>query len=224
MVNKPDTIPFVKATNAVGNFTHTASAIKFDHLSDNNPYTTYSGADIIATISMPGGETYTMGELQTISYSIHRENTPVRFLGKAGPVAFVRGGRTIAGSMIFTVFNSYAFYKVGCLKDRVVNNQFPLADQIPPFDITITFSNEYGSFSKMRILGITIVDEGGTMSVDDLMIEQTYTFMARDIEPIIAYKPGYLSDKGNARYTDDTQTPGNTNNVRIDTLTPGGQP
>lgn len=130
---------------------------------------------------------------------------------------FIKVHNTIAGSMIFTVFNTYAFYKIKCMADRVNNNQFSLADQLPPFDITITFSNEYGSFSKMRILGITIVDEGGTMSVDDLMIEQTYTFMARDIEPIIAYKPGYLSEKSNATYTDDVQDPDNVS-VRIDTI------
>ena len=55
---------------------------------------------------------------------------------------------------------------------------------LPPFDIVFTFFNEYGNASKMKIYGVTIVDEGQTMSIDDIMTEQTYTFMARGIQPM----------------------------------------
>jgi hypothetical protein len=37
----------------------------------------------------------------------------------------------------------------------------------------------------MKIFGVTLVDEGQTMSIDDILTEQTYTFMARGIQPII---------------------------------------
>jgi hypothetical protein len=56
---------------------------------------------------------------------------------------------------------------------------------LPPFDIVLTFFNEYGNAAKMKIFGITIIDEGQTMSVDDLITEQTYTFMARGIQPMV---------------------------------------
>jgi hypothetical protein len=36
----------------------------------------------------------------------------------------------------------------------------------------------------MKIYGVTIIDEGQTMSIDDIMTEQTYTFMARGIQPL----------------------------------------
>jgi hypothetical protein len=61
----------------------------------------------------------------------------------------------------------------------------PLADMLPPFDIIITLVNEYGQYAKMKIFGVTIIDEGQTLSIDDLFIEQTYTFMARGIQPLI---------------------------------------
>lgn len=158
----------------------------------NSGYMSYSGADIVVALTMPSGEVLTMGDVQTLSYSIHRENTPVRFLGHAGPVGFVKGSRTIAGSIIFTVFNEYTFYRLECMRDRMANTgHFGLADQLPPFDITISFSNEYGNQSVMRILGVTIVDEGGTMSIDDLLTEQTMTYIARGIQHI---SPSYFKN------------------------------
>jgi hypothetical protein len=155
----------------------------------------FAGVDIQATMVLPriGDETSSsdgdfieLGELQTISYSIHRENSPVRTLGHVNPRGFVKGARTIAGSLIFTVFNEYAFYRIKefrkALKER---NYSPLADMLPPFDVVLTFFNEYGLAAKMKLFGITIVDEGQTMSVDDLITEQTYTYMARGIQPLM---------------------------------------
>lgn len=158
----------------------------------------FSGADTVATMIIPtigedgkitnSGEVIDIGELQTISYSIHRENSPIRTLGHSNVRGFIKGGRTIAGSLIFTVFNEYAFYKIKQYRNYIArNNGFfaPLADMLPPFDVVLTFFNEYGSAAKMKIFGITIVDEGQTMSIDDLITEQTYTFMARGIQPMV---------------------------------------
>lgn len=153
-------------------------------------FNSYAGVDITAVIVLPGTQKpIVLGELQTISYSIHRENRPVRHLGHTNVSGFVKGPRTIAGSMIFTVFDSYAFYRISEYRDLMRQNVYPLADMLPPFDIVLSFSNEYGMFSNMKIYGITIVDEGGTMSVDDLITESTYTFMARGIQPIKSYVP-----------------------------------
>jgi hypothetical protein len=158
-------------------------------------YNSYAGVDIVASIIIPG-ETgpLEIGELQTISYSIHRENVPVRVLGRVGPRGFVKGPRTIAGSLIFTQFDKYAFYKLSAFKEHLLSGVFPLSDMLPPFDVTISFANEFGSFSKMRIYGVTIVDEGSTMSIDDLITEQTFTYMARGIQPMVNYIPDGLSE------------------------------
>lgn len=155
----------------------------------------FAGVDIQATMVLPriGDETSSsegdfieLGELQTISYSVHRENSPVRTLGHVNPRGFVKGARTIAGSLIFTVFNEYAFYRIKDFKRALLEKNYaPLADMLPPFDVVLTFFNEYGLAAKMKIYGITIVDEGQTMSVDDLITEQTYTYMARGIQPLM---------------------------------------
>lgn len=156
-------------------------------------YQSFAGADIVAEIVIPGEGPMTLGELQTISYSIHRENSPVRTLGHVNPRGFVKGPRTIGGSLIFTNFNSYAFYRIGRYLDTVRTHKvFPVADMLPPFDVVLTFFNEYGLSSRLRILGITIVDEGGTMSIDDLITESTMTYMARGIKPLTSISPGIL--------------------------------
>lgn len=152
-------------------------------------YNSYAGTDITAIMVLPGEGPIPLGELQTISYSIHRENTPVRLVGSTSPAGFVKGPRTIAGSLIFTVFDQYAFYRSKTFKDAILAGVFPLSDMLPPFDVVISMVNEYGRFSKMAIKGITIVDEGQTMSVDDLVTEQTYTYMARSIVPLMNYTP-----------------------------------
>lgn len=158
----------------------------------------FSGADAVATMIVPvigedgrvtsDGDVIELGELQTISYSIHRENSPIRTLGHVNPRGFIKGGRTIAGSLIFTVFNEYAFYRIKKYRELLARrNGFfaPLADMLPPFDIVVSFFNEYGQSAKMKIFGITIIDEGQSVSIDDLITEQTYTYMARGIQPLI---------------------------------------
>lgn len=148
-----------------------------------------------------------LAEVQTISYSIHRENSPVRTLGHVNARGFVKGSRTIAGSLIFTVFNEYAFYRIKEFRHIMAETGLffaPLADMLPPFDIVLTFFNEYGLGAKMKIYGVTIVDEGQTMSIDDLITEQTYTFMARGIQPMISmdYDPVMLGEEERIVYQD----------------------
>lgn len=154
-------------------------------------YTSFSGADITASISLPTISTpIVIGELQTISYSIHREVTPVRTLGRINPVGFTNGQRTIAGSLIFTVFDRHVVYDI-LEKVKENNNmglskfdfdkQSVLMDEMPPFDITISMVNEYGQQSRLAILGIVIVDEGQVMSIEDMITENTMSYLARDI-------------------------------------------
>jgi hypothetical protein len=162
-------------------------------------YRSYSGTDISALIVVPNETTpLVLGDLQTLSYSIHRENKPVRLLGRVNPAGFVGGPRTIAGSLIFINFESYTFYRLSQYQqliygspDGKLSPMFPLADMLPPFDIIITAANEYGSVSRMRINGVTIIDEGGTMSIEDLVTETQYTWMATGIEPMTAFHPEY---------------------------------
>lgn len=159
---------------------------KFDFV-DPHTFHSFAGVDIVAQITLPGESgPIIFAEVQTISYSIHRENTPVRFLGRTNVAGYIKGPRAIAGSLIFTMFDQYAFYQLKQYQTAInTYGLYPLADMLPPFDVVLSFANEYGLTSTIRIYGITIVDEGATMSVDDLISEMTFTYMARGIQPIM---------------------------------------
>ena len=58
------------------------------------------------------------------------------------------------------------------------------ADEIPPFDITITLINEYGQAAKFSIIGVEILNEGSGMSIDDITTEKACTFVARELTPL----------------------------------------
>lgn len=154
-------------------------------------YNSFSGCDIVAVINIPGVEKpLVIGELQTISYSIHREVSPVRALGRINPKGFTRGPRTIAGSLIFTVFDKNIVNKVLQGMNRAEDKYMDhiVMDEMPPFDVVITMINEYGQSSYMVIEEIVIVDEGQVMSIEDMITENTMSYMARDIKPLIDRK------------------------------------
>lgn len=60
------------------------------------------------------------------------------------------------------------------------------ADQIPPFDVTMTFANEYGQAAFQKIYDVDILNEDSGVSVDTLVIERRMTFVARRISPMMA--------------------------------------
>jgi len=182
-------------------------------------YTTFSGADIVATF---GG--IEIGALSGITFSVTREKAPIYTMGSPNPRSFSRGKRGIAGSLIFTVFDRPALYTM--LEKNYANNK-PMdfytrahntlpgdansmgrgipgqgaeaannwtrdvqkkvpyyADQIPPFDITITFVNEYGNAAVRSIYGVELLNEGSGASMDDIVIEETMTYVARELGPM----------------------------------------
>ena len=150
-------------------------------------YQSFSGYDMVCTIEMymPKGGTYTqvIGELQTITYSIHQEKSPVRCLGDMNAKGYVFGPRTIAGTLIFTVFDKHWTTKMEkeYLADAGVNAHM-LADEFPPFNLTISCANEYGHDAVCSIFGITLVNEGQVMSINDVFTENTYQFYATDVQ------------------------------------------
>jgi hypothetical protein len=163
-------------------------------------FNSFSGTDIVAYIHIPpqqlsgddvvGPAPQTepivgvLGNIQTISYSTFREVEPVRSLGKTYADGYTRGPRTVAGTIIWTVLDQYVLAEA--LKYANVSDNYDatsiLIDQIPPFNIIITFNNEYGDVATMGIYGIRIVNEGSTFSIDDMITEQTNSFIASDID------------------------------------------
>lgn len=64
-----------------------------------------------------------------------------------------------------------------------------LADQIPPFDITLVGISEVdvASAQKMVIHGVQFTSDQGGTSIDDLVLERQLTFIARRISPWSSY-------------------------------------
>lgn len=56
------------------------------------------------------------------------------------------------------------------------------ADEILPFDITISFANEYGQRAVLTIYGVELLNEGSGFSIDSVTSEKAYTFVARRVD------------------------------------------
>lgn len=150
----------------------------------------YSGSDIDvwAVVSPDGLETdnrrsanaIKLAELQTISYSIYRDKQEVRGLGNPGHLGVTRGMETIAGTMIFTVFDDAVLSRL--MRDRYGEGQRSLRiDQLPPLDLFIYLANETGQASKMSIFGVEFMNEGQVMSAQDLITENSVNYIAKYI-------------------------------------------
>jgi hypothetical protein len=171
---------------------YSSQAVNFQMISENleNKIRT------IDDIRKNSTQTLVLGNLQTISVQTFRTKQAVRALGHSYVKGYTRGIRTIAGSMIFTLFNEHSLSRLtrsmsanGAIYGEMNNDLSTyIADQLPPFDATIVFANEYGSLSQMTIYGIEFISDGQTMSIEDLLTEQVLQFVARDID--------IMTDKG----------------------------
>lgn len=56
------------------------------------------------------------------------------------------------------------------------------ADEIPPFDITISFANEYGQKASIILYAVEILNEQSGFSIDNVVSEKACTFVARRVE------------------------------------------
>jgi hypothetical protein len=79
------------------------------------------------------------------------------------------GGNTVAGAY-------------GDVNKLVDTYEPEYADEILPFDITITFANEYKQRAVLVIYGVELLNEGSGYSIDSVTTEKAYTFIARKIQ------------------------------------------
>ncbi len=59
------------------------------------------------------------------------------------------------------------------------------ADELLPFDITISCANEYGQRAVTVIYGVEILNEGVGFSIDSPTSERAYTFVARAVDSMV---------------------------------------
>lgn len=163
-----------------------------------NNITTYTGSDVriivdlvnATTTSNLASEVKQLIECTTFTVSIHREKATVRAAGYINPKGFARGRRTIAGTIVvtqFTVDILYKFLKGQALlgHDISKDTHYVKIDQLPPFNMTLLFTDEYGNVSYRRILGVDLVTDGVVYSTNDMLTEQTISYMASDFTPLL---------------------------------------
>ena len=72
---------------------------------------------------------------------------------------------------------------IGFTKNLITDEAKPkYADEILPFDITISLANEYGNKAVTVIYGVEILNEGIGFSIDAPTSERAYTFVARSVD------------------------------------------
>lgn len=177
-----------------------ASQFNADRVKD--VYESFSGCDMVCTISitLPGESVpignIVVGYLQTLTYSVHQDKSPVRNIGNINAKDYTFGPRTIAGSLVFALFNKHWMFDLMEIyrqkADISTTNHF-LVDEMPPFDITITAANEYGRKARMAIYGVRLLNEGMVLSINDLYTENTYQYVATNID--------YFSDTTDLKIT-----------------------
>ena len=184
---------------------NSAMASAYSHVNNS-----FSGCDMIASVdlTLPDGTEVTkvLGSLYTLTYSIFQKKNPVRSVGKINAKDYTYGYRTIAGSLVFIVFDRHWAYSL--MSDYTAAGGLGsihfLVDELPPFNITLTFSNEYGVSSRMALYGVRCVNEGQTLSMSDIYTENTYQFLATDIDymmPSNGYSSGDTGTGATNLYT-----------------------
>lgn len=176
-------------------------------------YTTFSGADIVCsfanqTVGALAGITWSVTREKAPVYTMGSANPRSFSRGKRGIAGsliftvFDRGGLTdmleknaASGQLKYFTRTSNLLPGSG---DQIHRGIVPAdqqtseviasvpyyADQIPPFNVTITFANEYGQAAVRSIYGVEILNEGSGASMDDIVIEETMTFVARELGPM----------------------------------------
>jgi len=189
-------------------------------------YTTFSGADIVDTfggieIGALSGITFSVTREKAPIYTMGSPNPRSFSRGKrgiAGSLIFTVFDRPALYTMLDKHHNTPTEMKfftrahntlpgdtnhrrgIAEFTDqtRDVVQKVPFyADQIPPFDITITFVNEYGQAAARSIYGVELLNEGSGASMDDIVIEETMTYVARELGPMYTIATTQLEKDGN---------------------------
>lgn len=188
-------------------------------------YTTFSGADLVATVggvvigalsaitwsvTREKAPVFTLGSPNPRSFSRGKR-------GIAGSMMFTTFDRPALYNVIaknidnenFRIYtrnwnllpnmNSNIAANVADIanSDYGVSAALPYyADQMPPFDVTITFANEYGQAAVRAIYGIELINEGSGASMDDIQIEESMTYVAREVGPMVPTTRGFNETDG----------------------------
>ena len=98
-------------------------------------------------------------------------------MGYINTKGWARGRRTVAGTMVLTQLTTDVLASFltssAFTSDLSKDSQYAKVDQLPPFNISMLFADEYGHMSYQRILGVEFVTTGNVHSIQDMLSEQT---------------------------------------------------
>ena len=154
----------------------------------------FSGTDVEAYIIQGENNFYKLNSLSTVSFQVNEQKSPVRRLGYVTPVGFTRAIRTIAGTLVLTVLKDHPLYVVDGNTSRSLNTTkyHPLTDflgsnkviQNQEFDLLLRYQSEGNRrfYSEFKIIGINLISQSMVTSVNDMVTEMVFQFMAKDFE------------------------------------------
>jgi len=133
-----------------------------------------------------------IGNMITASYSVYREKTPVFNCGATLIDGYAMGKKYVAGSLI-SIEGSMRGFIEGLDKAKadsfsllgLTDSHTIMMDDIGEVNIHIIFSDEVtGKHTRVIIYQATMVNNGQVVSVNDLLSEDTVSFIARDIREL----------------------------------------
>lgn len=140
----------------------------------------------------------------TIAYSVYKSNIPVYLLGENMVSGFGLGNKVVGGSIIKTLtykdelIDALSFYQSTAIKykdEHAVPNlgsklnisikdfESLMRDDMPEFNIYMYSMSEYTGKTRMdAIYGVKITNTGQVQSIENLITENTLSFVARNIK------------------------------------------
>lgn len=132
---------------------------------------------------------YELPGLQLISGSSHRDTYPVVSGGRRGISGFTKGHRTCAGTLGFTVLGespwATCMRAYGKWRGLGENLMYSHPDELPPFDILITFMTEAGDSAFQVLRSVQILDRAQNINLNDIQLSQTFSFLCAEITELI---------------------------------------
>ena len=152
-----------------------------------------------------------LDDVMTLSYSVFRVKVPVVTLGQNSVDGYGLGVKTVAGTMIRSVFmtDRLSEFQTNCyllnqeqIQERLNNldgkmsTGVPLKDQLAFMKDDLSYFNIYmvsvseelknytsnAPFMKQEmIIGAMIINNGQTYSIEDLITESTFSFQAKTV-------------------------------------------
>lgn len=169
-------------------------------------FSTAGGSDTHIVLEFPGMGFLYLGSIISLSYSVYREKTPVFNLGNNTLNGHGVGKKYVAGSIISSMFMEDEISKFVdklSIDDKLYNKDITdfvkkqmsdsslkeyhafMKDDITPFNIHIIFTSEYHNKSRRIIVyGANFINNGQVMSINDIITENTASFIAKDIREL----------------------------------------